>query len=344
MYSTCEYFYNLLEDNISKEIYRRRVAFSYTKDYEEINKIVEMTDFYHHFRNILRGIGKPIILYGAGRRSKRLISLYPGMFSAVVDSDKNKTGDIWEGLVVLSPHEAFKKYSDAVYIVVPKHYQSEIKDTLNHFGVGDDRIVLFENEFSSLSKKIYFDLPYLKKFSEEVFVDCGAFDGETSCDFIKWSNSKLNKIIMFEPDPYNYKRCRSIFCENSDISVDILQKIAWSSSGLLRFKALGTVASSVCEEESCGNEVESIAIDEVCADEKVTFIKMDIEGAELNALKGAISCIRKNRPNLAISIYHKQEDIINIPMFLLDNCDNYKYYLRHYTISDGDTVLYAIPQ
>ena len=78
-------------------------------------------------------------------------------------------------------------------------------------------------------------------------------------------------------------------------------------------------------------------------DEKVTFIKMDIEGAEYEALLGAKETIQKNKPKLAISIYHKPEDIISIPKLIKSMVPNYRLYIRHYSNADNETVLYANP-
>ena len=84
-------------------------------------------------------------------------------------------------------------------------------------------------------------------------------------------------------------------------------------------------------------------IDDVVGKDNVTFIKMDIEGSELEALRGASKTIQEHSPKLAISVYHKPEDIIDIPLFISEINSGYKFYLRHYTNWSVDTVLYAIP-
>ena len=76
--------------------------------------------------------------------------------------------------------------------------------------------------------------------------------------------------------------------------------------------------------------------------EEVTFIKMDIEGAELKALKGAKNIILRDKPKLAISIYHKPEDIVEIPLFIKELVPEYKLYIRHYSNDSIETVLYAV--
>lgn len=77
-------------------------------------------------------------------------------------------------------------------------------------------------------------------------------------------------------------------------------------------------------------------------EEKVTFIKMDVEGAELEALKGARKTIMKHHPRLAISIYHKPEDIWEIPAYILSLSEDYRFYIRHYQFSKNETILYAV--
>ena len=92
-------------------------------------------------------------------------------------------------------------------------------------------------------------------------------------------------------------------------------------------------------------EVGITTLDKYCSENhiKPNLIKMDIEGAELSALKGGMEIIKKCRPQLAISIYHSNEDFINIPLFLKDNLENYVFKLGHYHPSLCETVLYAIP-
>ena len=83
------------------------------------------------------------------------------------------------------------------------------------------------------------------------------------------------------------------------------------------------------------------AIDNVVKDERVTFIKMDIEGAELKSLMGARNTIIKNHPRLAICAYHKPEDLYELPGYILSLVPEYKFLLRHYCTSQYETVLYA---
>ncbi|DAB11911.1 MAG: FkbM family methyltransferase [Acinetobacter sp.] len=108
------------------------------------------------------------------------------------------------------------------------------------------------------------------------------------------------------------------------------------------------ITGKKCPENSPNWEsriVDVTTMDKFCEERNVLpdFIKMDIEGAELAALKGGIKTITKCRPQLAISIYHSSEDFINIPLYLKDNLKNYAFRLGHYSPKLSETVLYAIP-
>jgi FkbM family methyltransferase len=76
---------------------------------------------------------------------------------------------------------------------------------------------------------------------------------------------------------------------------------------------------------------------------KIDYIKMDIEGSELNAINGAIGVINRFKPKLAISLYHNPNDLFEIPLYLKKICPNYKFYLGHYTIHYDETVIYGDP-
>lgn len=108
----------------------------------------------------------------------------------------------------------------------------------------------------------------------------------------------------------------------------------------LRFSDLETTDSRITDTGTVS--IDARKLDDVLQGKKVTFIKMDIEGAELAALRGAEKIIREQRPRLAICVYHKPEDIWEIPSLILSCNPDYRLYLRHYSITETETVLYAI--
>ena len=193
--------------------------------------------------------------------------------------------------------------------------------------------------------KQYFSLPQVKllRGDNEVFIDCGAYDGGTIKNFVEFSGGKYNKIYSFEPIPRLYEEAlRNI--KNADIQrVELIQKGVWSHEAVLNFADIGT-GSMICEGGPI--PVNVVAIDEVVPkDEKVTFIKMDVEGAEFEALMGAENTIRRCKPKLAVCLYHKPSDVVEIPALITSFSPEYKFYIRqHHARILTETVLYALPQ
>lgn len=125
-----------------------------------------------------------------------------------------------------------------------------------------------------------------------------------------------------------------------ECEVEIIKGGVWSFDGKLKFDSKGNASSFICGE---GNEIVKVrSIDSVLEGEKATFVKMDVEGAELEALRGAENTIRKYKPKLAICIYHRKEDINTIPAIILKYNADYRLYIRHYSQWGSETVLYAI--
>lgn len=115
----------------------------------------------------------------------------------------------------------------------------------------------------------------------------------------------------------------------------------WSKNTILKFDTIGSGSGRISEEGTVSVKVNTL--DEILKNQKVDFIKMDIEGAEVEALKGAKKIIREQKPKLAISVYHKPEDIFLISLLIHNMCSEYKLYLRHYRqFSAQETICYAI--
>lgn len=192
------------------------------------------------------------------------------------------------------------------------------------------------------NRQYFNELTFCQNSENEIYVDCGAYVGDTIMKYVTFTNKVYRKIYAFEPIKENLLQLKEHV--ESFPNVEIINKGTWSKREILKFKKNGS-ASQVVEE---GGEVEIpvIAIDEVVGDDKVTFIKMDVEGSELESLKGAQKTILHNMPKLAICCYHKRDDIIDLYQFI-KGFDNkrikYQFYLRHHSNSAYETVLYAIP-
>lgn len=175
---------------------------------------------------------------------------------------------------------------------------------------------------------------------KEVFVDCGAYDGDTMKEFVKVSKGNYKKIICFEPVEEYHKRLEKRGSKNR---VTAIRAGVYKESTTLNFNAEGGKGSSITNNAEHTVSIPVRAIDDVpeCAD--ATFIKMDVEGAELDALYGAKETILRNHPKLAICIYHYHRDFVEIPKLIHSLVPEYKLYIRHHAFSVNETVLYAIP-
>ena len=169
--------------------------------------------------------------------------------------------------------------------------------------------------------------------SDDIFVDGGAFDGETTELFLtKYPGCRA--VHLFEPDPENFKR--------SMTRLDGMPRVVFHPVGLsdlpgeLRFQVGDGSASVVNETGDITIAVDTI--DRLAPD--ATFIKLDLEGWELNALMGAESTILRNKPKLAIGAYHHPDDFLKIYRWVTTLRPDYRVSVRHYTESWTETVLY----
>ena len=190
-------------------------------------------------------------------------------------------------------------------------------------------------------KKQYFD--EVVKFSdEEVFVDCGGYTGDTIEAFLKAVDNKFKHIYSFEPDERNFKILTKYVegLEQKDKIKAIKAGVYYKSSV---FYLQGEEMAIACTNETTDRKVEVCAIDDVVKFAP-TYIKMDIETFETYALLGAMESIIKYKPKLAISIYHKFDDLWNIPLLLKQWVSEYDLYIRHYECYQAETVVYAVPK
>ena len=191
---------------------------------------------------------------------------------------------------------------------------------------------------------MYFPEDLLKITADEVFVDCGAFDGDTVRAFLDRSANSFGRIVALEPDASNFRRL-GIFVaglpEQVRNKIHLENAAVGSQSGKVRFEAIGTAGSQVTDAGTY--EVQSRALDDVLADFGASLIKMDIEGSELSALEGAQNTIRKHVPALSICLYHKQEDLWTIPLYIASLSDKYRLYLRRHSDDCWEQICYAIP-
>jgi FkbM family methyltransferase len=181
----------------------------------------------------------------------------------------------------------------------------------------------------------------------DIVIDAGGCWGDTALYFAN-KVGPTGKVYSFEFIPNNL----SLFQKNLDLnpgvkdSVEMVRNPAWNVSGQKVYYKDEGPGSRISFEpfEGMSGDTETITIDDFVAQNKiprVDFIKMDIEGAEGNALEGARNVIIQYKPTLAIAIYHSNEQFVDVPKWILDLNLGYKIYLDHFTIHSEETVLFA---
>jgi FkbM family methyltransferase len=192
---------------------------------------------------------------------------------------------------------------------------------------------------------------HCKAEAGDVVIDAGACWGETSIYFAH-EVGPTGQVLSYEFIPSNLAVARRNLDMNPHLKdrVQLVEMPLWSTSGV----TLGYIdrgpGSQVTDDpihfHSCDGMVQTTTIDDTIAAlglSKIDFIKMDIEGAELDSLRGAEAAIRRHRPKLAISLYHQPDDIETIPRYLAGLDLGYRFYLDHHTIYNNETVLFAVP-
>ena len=221
----------------------------------------------------------------------------------------------------------------------------------------NDRIVGNSNRISKFksNSKYDYDFDLLSLNDHEVFIDCGAYDGDTISNFCEVTNNNFEMIYAFEADGENADKIES----KNFVNVKVIRKVVGDKNGKVRFYNDGSMFSNVVVSNIWGEdtrrdlyedteafvEVESCRINDELGEQRITVMKMDIEGSELSALEGSRHLIEKYYPKLAICVYHKPEDMFTLIEYI-HKCEKnqaiYKYYLRHHSDDLSETVLYAI--
>jgi FkbM family methyltransferase len=191
----------------------------------------------------------------------------------------------------------------------------------------------------------YFPADLIALREDEVFVDCGAYSGDTLRSFLEHTGGHFRRSILFEPDPSSYSRLERFV---ASLPLGVSQRILTNQSALgpspelVRFAANGAAFSAVGGEG--GFLIQSNCLNTLLAGQAPTYIKMDIEGAEPGAVQGADELIRAYRPIVAVSAYHRQDHLWRLPLMIHDISDRYDFYLRrHSSFLLDELVLYAIP-
>ena len=302
-------FYNIIDEIKSKDVY----------------------DIYFHILEKFKNISE-----NTQRSMEKFFAKYDYWGELKIDDGNFK--------VFMNKAEVFKKYADD-YV---KLYESlkDYKSKYVLFSIIND---FYNFDFVNLKNateycfKHYFDLNLIPKLKENVLVDVGAYVGDTVLDYVEsYGKDSFQKIYCYEICQENIDKMK-INLKNFD-NIEIKRKAVSDRRGKLKFDLDNDISSNHISLDG-KIEVEGVALDEDIK-EKISMVKMDIEGSEMKALAGMKKHIKNDTPILLISVYHNNTDLVEIPKYIRSLNGNYDYYLRYYggCVYATEIVLFALPK
>lgn len=351
--------YQKMSDDLSRRIYRAGVAYNLTKDEKCLDDTISERFCECCLDDVLyfvRAKNQPLYVFGIGTWGGRIHEIFRRNnveIAGFIDNAKNVKEK--NGKPVVNPSGVINPKDSRIVLAVERQH-SEIIQQLLRCGFAEENIwdigkkTLVANK--ELEERQYFDLEEMKPTGQDVFVDCGGFDGKSSERFSDWCSEQYNKIFIFEANVELFDTCKRVSEKLHDCV--LINKGVWDEEKELVFyespydKEFNVdLSDHNCLDDNTKHEdwiihrVPVVRMDDVI-DEPVSFLKMDIEGSEAFAIEGAERLIRTYKPRCAISVYHKSDDLWTIPDLLLKYNPDYKFYLRHYSLGWGETVLYAL--
>lgn len=333
--------YQRLQDEESRRIFENRLLFSLTGDSDYMRNVILSTAIGRKmYESLLNKKDMNLYIYGAGMRGKRLVHLFPEIpWRGFID--ERETGS-YQKLPIFTMDALPIDEKTSVIISLFAGFQP-VKEALLERGIEGSRLVMLHDFDEEAAENTYFDTECVGTDMEPAacFIDAGGFDGRDTLHYLErfFPNKRDQaKAIVFEPDWDNYEVCKKNL--KSFAGVRVRNSGLGSENRESRF--LTGRGEGSCFDDSGKGLVFTEALDVAAAGERVSFIKLDVEGCEEEAIRGAKGIIAAQAPRLAVSVYHKQSDIWRLPALILEINPDYAFYLRHYTVSYGDTVLYAL--
>ena len=227
-----------------------------------------------------------------------------------------------------------EKYED-IYKLLKDKKSKEIFEKVINFKISYD--LQFMEGFKNDHVNQYFDEELIPKIKDIVFVDGGSYVGDTLPNIIKYF-PEYKKIYCIEPSLLHIKIAKKDFPD--------IKNVEFINCGLGNIEQVLDKKDDKEIQHNCDHNYQTTNINKLdnLINEKIDYIKLDIEGAEQDAIEGAKYIIKKYKPILAICIYHKAEDWYKIPELVLKIESNYDIFLRHYMEGIYETVMYFIPR
>lgn len=360
--------YPLLQDDLSRDIFWTRLKFDLCPSADTLLRLVRLSgiitqeeyDTQLNWKNTVNTLarqGRRLVLYGAGMRGKTIAKCLTNDgvdFFGFCDKQFDKFENGFLDKPVVSPSYLIEHHEEFCVIITSAAFWEEILGVLRGDGFPLEYVLPYFSDYYALHgrsiQEQYFEFPSLFP-KGTAFVDAGCFDGQDSLHFAEWCSGAYSKIFAFEPDPTNYEHCRENLKDLSRTEVihaglsDHLTEAAFLSYGQAHSRFVESKKERhIVDETLLGASPKIIrltALDSLTEREHIGFIKMDIEGAEWQALHGAEKTILRDKPLLAICVYHVPGDTLAIMDYLAGLVPEYRFWLRHYDTSNTETVLYA---
>ena len=236
-----------------------------------------------------------------------------------------------------------------VYKMLADEQSKKVFENVIRYKLSGDINYLKECETPSDEK---FDL--LTIGTDETVVDLGAYDGDTLVEFLNGTSMQFKKLYAMEPDNKNYRKLKRKLYMIGSALLEAYNVGAWDEDTTITFDmraGRGSTANSA-DPSNSGTErrralryrdIKMMKTDTMLRGDAATYIKIDVEGAEENALRGAKETIANFKPKLNVALYHRNEDMFRLPLLINELNRKYKFYMRHHPyVPDWDTNLYCV--
>ena len=309
---------------------------------------------------------RPIALYGMGDGADKILAQFDRLgirASAVFASDEFARGNLFHGFCVRKLSDTVAELGEDIVIVIA--FASQRPEVLQLMYALEDKydvvapdvpvvegpLVFLDTVRFKLSGKmeylrhsesdkdeVFHNL--LRPTAEEHFSDLGAYNGDTIRELLHYTDGKFASVTALEPDRRSFRKLNEWASANITGDVTLVQAGAWNEDTVKCFTDQAGRQSRVAGQ---GKETQMRALDSVLSGRLCTYLKMDVEGAEREAIAGAEKTIRQYAPKLNVAAYHRSEDFFQLPLLIHALQPSYRLYLRHHPyVPAWDTNLYAI--
>ena len=357
-----------------KDVLRRGIFLCPDAEINETEHIMDFLSLEQSVWTRLKEETRPIVLYGMGDGADKILAQFDRLgirASGVFASDEFARGNLFHGFSVRKLSDTVAELGEDIVIdakydvaapevpVVPgalfdeafvREHSADMQRAYELLADERSREVFLDTVRFKLSGRLKYlrnsesgkDEVFeniLKPTENEHFSDLGAYNGDTIRELLHYTDGRFASVTALEPDRRSFRKLNEWASANIEGDVTLVQAGAWDRDEIRCFSDQAGRQSHVANK---GRETQMRALDSVLGGRPCTYLKMDVEGAEREAISGAEQTIRTFAPKLNIAAYHRSEDFFELPLVIHSLCKDYALYLRHHPyVPAWDTNLYA---